>query len=603
LLVGPGLGRADTGPAWPTFHGDAQRSGASAASGPTGSGGQLSAATIFTLPPGIDSSPAVDASGVGYVGDKDHNVYALDPAAPATPKWTFKTGAPVTASPTISNDGKTLFIGSQDGSIYAISTSTGQKVWSVSLNGEVDASPLLSTDGATIFVPNAAGAIYALKASDGSVVWQCAAQSAVIGSLTLSSDGSTIYAARYNGTMVGIPVSGCSGNLTPFYLSFPATSTPSVDPNGNIYVSTSDGSIASFAPGSSSPRWTYNLPSHIGISGSPAFFNGLAIFGDATGVIRAISQSNGQQSWQYPQAGTVGAISSSAAITKGNSRVYIGSADWNVYALDMSGNLIAKRSTGGQVNSSPAIGPDGSVWAASESGQVFRFKDIPPPTLPSTATPGPTNTPTATPLVTSTPTSTSTPTPTATLAVVPLSISLKSSVKDGGHQTITVSSAPNTAVKLRIDYPNGDHQSHKVTTDGSGNATYDFVQGASKTTHSHFVATVTAKAGAGSAQNTVQKTYTIGFGKIDTSAEPRSLSAGQTVDIFVHAKQGTKVLVDLLFPNGTSTEKSGKTGPKGFASIKFKIPKGATKGSNHKVIVVAKFASSGTSTKTTFTIK
>jgi outer membrane protein assembly factor BamB len=608
LVIAPNLGRAQSTTPWSTFHGDTQRSGASAASGPNGSGGQLQAGTIFALPAGSDSSPAVDANGVAYIGDNDHNVYALDPASPNAPKWHFSTGGIVKSSPTLSGDGKTLYVGSEDGSVYAINTANGQKVWSVSLGGTIDASPLLTSDGSAVIVPTVSGTIYSLKTSDGSTLWTYPYQGAITGSLTLSSDNTTVYAAESNGTMYGIPVNGPSGSsgVTPFYLNLAPTSTPSIDPNGNIYVATSDGALTSFAPASSAPRpgWPYLVPSHNQVLASPAFYNGQAIFGDTGGLIRAVNQSNGQQTWQFPQTGTIGAIQSSAAITKGNNRLYVGSSDGFVYELDMQGNLIAKRNTSAPVISSPAVAPDGSVWVASENGNVYRFKDVPPPTVPSTPTPGPSPTPTATSQVSTTTTPTSgTPTATTTSsALVPLSISLKAKVKDGQHQTIGVTSAPSTVVKLRIEYPNGDHQSHQVTTDASGKGSYDYVQGASKTTHSHFDATVTAKAGTGSSQNTVTKTYTITFGKLDTSAEPRKLAVGKTVDIFVHAKKGTKVVVDLLFPNGTSVELRGSTGPKGFASIKYKIKKGLTKGSNHKVIVVVKMASGTTSTKTSFTI-
>jgi outer membrane protein assembly factor BamB len=603
-LVGvPHLGSAQTAPPWPTFHGDAQRSGVSPASGPSGTAGSLMAATSFPfLPPGVQSSPAIDANGVAYIGNDDGNVYALDPSAPNAAKWTFKTGGPVVSAPTLSSDGKTVFVGSTDQSVYAISTATGQKVWSAALDSAVNASPLLSSDGASVFVPSIAGTIYSLSASSGTVNWKYPTQGAITGSLTLSPDGSTIYAAEGNSIMYGIPVGGAT-TATPFYLSFPPTSTPSIDPNGNIYVATSEGNLTSFTPANSTPRWTFTVPNHMSVLSSPTFFQGQAIFGAANGIVYSISQSNGQQTWQYPQTGALGAIESSAVVTKGNSRIYLGSADGYVYALDTNGNLIAKRYTGTPVNGSAGVAADGSVWIASTSGTVYRFKDIPLPTIPSTVTPLPTSTPTATPLVTNTPTPTSTPTATATPSVVPLSISLKGTVKDGQHQTINITSAPNTLIRLRVDYPNGDHQSHKVTTNASGTATYDFVQGPSKTTHSHFTATVTAKAGTGSAQNTVTKTYTISFGSIDVSAEPRKLAVGKTIDIFVHAKKGTKVFVDFLFPNGKSKELSGKTGPKGLASIKYKVVKGLTSGSNHKVIVVVRFASGGSkSTKTTFTI-
>ena len=52
--------------------------------------------------------------------------------------------------------------------------------------------------------------------------------------------------------------------------------------------------------------------------------------------------------------------------------VYVGSYDNNVYALDgQSGQLKWKYITGGFVQSSPAIGADGTVYASSNDGKIY----------------------------------------------------------------------------------------------------------------------------------------------------------------------------------------------------------------------------------------
>jgi outer membrane protein assembly factor BamB len=69
----------------------------------------------------IYSSPAVDASGIIYIGCDDAYVYSLQPSNGAV-RWKFKTKGKIgTSSPAIGADGN-IYIGSSDGNVYSIGT-------------------------------------------------------------------------------------------------------------------------------------------------------------------------------------------------------------------------------------------------------------------------------------------------------------------------------------------------------------------------------------------------------------------------------------------------------------------------------------------------
>ncbi len=59
--------------------------------------------------------------GIVYVGSNDGNLYAINPDG--TQKWAFSTGNGVLSSLAIGKD-DTLYVGSDDGSFYAINSSS-----------------------------------------------------------------------------------------------------------------------------------------------------------------------------------------------------------------------------------------------------------------------------------------------------------------------------------------------------------------------------------------------------------------------------------------------------------------------------------------------
>ena len=82
----------------------------------------LDVAWSFPTGGSVQCSPAV-ADGVVYVGSQDGNVYALD-AATGAQAWSFPTGAPVTFSSPAVADG-VVYVGSNDGKVYSFTLAGG----------------------------------------------------------------------------------------------------------------------------------------------------------------------------------------------------------------------------------------------------------------------------------------------------------------------------------------------------------------------------------------------------------------------------------------------------------------------------------------------
>ncbi len=74
-------------------------------------------------------------------------------------KWEFKTGNYVRSSPCV-GPGGTVYVGSEDGKLYAIKD--GNKQWEFQTGGWVHSSPCVGPDG-TVYVGSCDHRLYAIK--------------------------------------------------------------------------------------------------------------------------------------------------------------------------------------------------------------------------------------------------------------------------------------------------------------------------------------------------------------------------------------------------------------------------------------------------------
>jgi outer membrane protein assembly factor BamB len=149
----------------------------------------------------VSPTPSADGTTL-FVGAADNNVYALK-TADGSLLWKYNTGAEVTSSPILSADGSTLFVGSHgdDGihtdNMYALDTTDGSLLWKDALcDAECDgvnSAPTLSADGATLFVSSDDWFVSALNTIDGSRRWRFGKAALESTSPTLSSDGAALF--------------------------------------------------------------------------------------------------------------------------------------------------------------------------------------------------------------------------------------------------------------------------------------------------------------------------------------------------------------------------------------------------------------------------
>jgi len=110
--------------------------------------------------------PWQDRMIVGVVDDKGTGGVAAVDAAKGRLVWMRKTG-PVFSSPALA--GRALFVGSDDGSVYALDVEKGTVQWAERLGGKVRATPAVADD--TVIAADFEGRVVALRVKDGSRAW------------------------------------------------------------------------------------------------------------------------------------------------------------------------------------------------------------------------------------------------------------------------------------------------------------------------------------------------------------------------------------------------------------------------------------------------
>jgi outer membrane protein assembly factor BamB len=285
------------------------------------------------------------------------------PPEPATPRADFQSSSAIGA------DG-TIYIANFPGALYALRDSPTavdqlEVVWRFHPPNAsaFHATPALSSDGTTVYLGFAAGGFngpsratfYALKApasgSEPQVVWTVDLGAVrVMASPTVGPDG-TIYVANSAGQLFAIAANGSvrwTAQTGPAIKSAPALAL-----DGTVYHASSDGRLYAVSA-QGQVKWTFDFGAHLG----------------PTPLVT--SQGTG------PGGGGGGAsgIGSGASPTVGpDGTIFIGANNSNMYAVLPDGNLKwlfeAERELAG-IWTTPVLSPDGrTLYFGANKGGLY----------------------------------------------------------------------------------------------------------------------------------------------------------------------------------------------------------------------------------------
>jgi len=295
--------------------------------------------------------------------------------------WKFRTEASIDASPVVGRDG-TIYLASSDRRLYAL-TQLGAQKWSYQAEESIFSTPAIGSDG-TVYFGDLAGNYYALN-PDGTRKWVYRFTEGTDRRITASpavSGAGVSYIPSWNDRLCAVTAEGKS--LWCAILKGMLSSSPALDPEGNIYVTGQDidrptaFAVYKFAPGSSAQIWKFSA--EIGIDRNRAVSTPAidaqrsrlyaAATGDAKGVVFQIRLNDGTlaRRLEFPR----GILSSPAVGADGT--VYVGTLDGKLYAVDpdTGDNKWQFKADGSYLIGSPTVDGAGDIWFGDSDGILYR---------------------------------------------------------------------------------------------------------------------------------------------------------------------------------------------------------------------------------------
>jgi PQQ-like domain len=342
-------------------------------------------------------------------------------------KWEFyASGYGSWTSPSIAPDGSVYFA-SQRG-FYALN-SNGSEKWYVDLPNGINADSAIATDG-TIYFVEPGGNLYAMN-SDGSTNWisQIDSIGGTWGSIAVAPNG-TIYCGG-DKKFVSLKPDGTTNWIYtetnfPFSPTF-QVSFPAIAEDGTVYVNGSENQLYAFNT-NGSIKWVFNIYPELYRVPAPSIASDGTIYFSAKAATNAYFlavRPDGTIKWQYVNSSlkefgtgasigsdgtiyTLGLFPTTSRYAEGNlyafnsdgtvkwvctnsilteflyristpavtadGTIYIGGADGRLFAINSSGTLNwVSDYLGGEIHSSPSIGPDGTIYVSDLYGNPSRI--------------------------------------------------------------------------------------------------------------------------------------------------------------------------------------------------------------------------------------
>lgn len=329
---------------------------------------------VFATGAAVGFSPALGPDGTVFIGSDDGTLYALD-GATGVRKWAT---TPFTAytTPALGRNGM-VYVGSMQANLYALDAATGAKRWTFFAGDSVHTSPAIGLDG-TVYVASGAGILYAVDGATGAKRWEFSVGYAKspTNAAAIGADGTVYWVTQNPPTIYAFDgATGAKKWQTATQRNI--GSSPILGANGALYLGLNgyldwatgyvDAGVSAYDRTTGAAKGGFVLRS-AGQAAAPALGQDGTLYLGLQNSLYALDPAALTQKWAF----ATGQLVSGAPAAAADGTVYAGSGDGRLYALDGAhGTLKWSLRTGGPVRSSPTIGPDGTVYVGSDDGNVY----------------------------------------------------------------------------------------------------------------------------------------------------------------------------------------------------------------------------------------
>ena len=310
----------------------------------------------FKVEDEIRATPVVH-KGVVFAGAYDNNLYALA-ASDGSFKWKFATEGAIVGTPGVAVDENLIIFGSEDKTLYAIDMRTGKATWTFATGGPIRSSVTVASG--LVFFGSDDGKLYAVRLSTGRQLWKYEVGSPVRGRPAVTDE--RIMVGSDSGDVVGLDT---NGSLKWRFKAKRAVNSAVVVHDEIAYVASVDWHVYAIEAKSGFRIWQYRTGKPI--LSSPTIAGKNLFIGSADGNLYCLDvAANGKEIWRYETQGQIASIPAFF-----NGAVYFGCSDKRVYSVEAKkGKLRWSFETGGPIASSPIV-VDSTVYIGSNDMYLY----------------------------------------------------------------------------------------------------------------------------------------------------------------------------------------------------------------------------------------
>lgn len=280
-------------------------------------------------------------------------------------KWTFKTNGKIFSSPIVHNG--VVYVGSEDGNLYAIDENTGKTYWKFKTGGPVHSSAAVFKN--TVYIGSFDGYYYAVDSKTGQLKWKF-------------KTGGEQWSGEIS--FLGLkPIDKYMDDLWDFFLSSPVINPDKQNPS--VFFGSSDGNVYALNANTGELKWKFEAKGSIHCS--PVLYKNTLYIGSWDANLYAIDIKTGEMRWKFETGKQMGFKGIESTVAVANDMVYFGARDPFLFALNAeTGKLVWKYDAAYSWIISSAVVDNGVVYVgtsdtfallgldAKTGKELFKFK-------------------------------------------------------------------------------------------------------------------------------------------------------------------------------------------------------------------------------------